>query len=190
MRILLDSHCPSSGSQDPGGGGGPPPGPGDPPPGGGESGGAGGVLTGGGGGINGDKERIFPNLPTWKSDLTRRCVIMNRSIEIQQTDDEETRKQKLAAQASMREISLRLDDRKLMENRNQRVIANQLADIEEKLSSTGRQLFGINWNTIPCGAGFSQANCGALLPCTPPQGKKRRKRNLAPKDPSTTHMVW
>lgn len=163
---MLDSRYPSSGSQEPGGGGGPPPGgppPGGPPP--GSPGGGGDVLTPGGGGLNEGKERIFANLKEWKEALIRRCRLMNRSIEIQQMDDEETRNQKLTAQANMREISVRLYDPKFMENRNQRIIANQLAEMEEKFSATGRKLFGIKWNTIPCGAGFVQANCadGAAL---------------------------
>ena len=138
-------------------GGQPPPGgPGDqqpPPPQGGE------------GNPNGANEIIFPNLRSWKEDLYRRAGILNTSIIINPTDDEDTIKMKREAGENMKQISMRMMDRRLMENKNQRVIANQFAELEEKMSMTGRKLFGIKWNTTPCGAGFVQANCGKLAPC-------------------------
>lgn len=113
-------------------------------------------------------ENIFPNLKAWHTDFSNRLDILNKTIAVTPVDDEETKKMKLGAQEVTRTIGMRLSEPKMMTNRNQRIIANQLADLEEKLSQAGRKLFGIKWNSIPCGAGFAQAQCGNFAPCVPP----------------------
>ena len=110
-------------------------------------------------------ETIFPNLKTWRDDFAKRLDVLNKTIAVTPVDDEETKKMKLSAQEITKTIGMRMSESKMMLNRNQRIIANQLADLEEKLSSAGRKLFGIKWNSIPCGAGFAQAQCGNFASC-------------------------
>lgn len=111
-------------------------------------------------------ETIFPNLKVWREDFAKRLDMLNQTVAVTPVDDDETKKMKQAAQEVTRTLGMRLSEPKMMMNRNQRIIANQLADLEEKLSSAGRKLFGIKWNSVPCGAGFAQAHCGNLAPCT------------------------
>lgn len=116
----------------------------------------------------GPYEIIFPTLRAWDEDLIKRAGLLNNTIIIQKgVDDEEVSKSKREAQEAMKQISNRLFDPRFMDNKNQRVIANQLGELEEKMTNIGRKLFGIRWNTTPCGAGFVQTNCGRMLPCGP-----------------------
>jgi trehalose-6-phosphate synthase len=106
---------------------------------------------------------------SWRTDLEGRARSLNDSIFINpQKDDEEVQKAKKEAIENMKQqVWVRFNDPKLMQNKNQRIIANQFAEFEEKLSLIGRKLFGIKWNTTPCGAGFVQTSCGRIAPCGP-----------------------
>lgn len=116
-----------------------------------------------------DPETIFPNLKSWREDLTKRLDLLNKTIIVAPVDDDETKKSKLSAQEVTKSIWMRMNEPKnsMINRKDQRSIANLLAELEDKLSSVGRKLFGIKWNSIPCGAGFVQAHCGSIAPCTP-----------------------
>lgn len=110
-------------------------------------------------------ENIYPTLKAWREDFGKRLDILNKTIAVTPVDDEETKKMKLSAQEITKTIGMRMVEPKMMMNKNQRIVANQLADLEDKLSVAGRKLFGIKWNSVPCGAGFAQAQCGNFVSC-------------------------
>lgn len=112
-------------------------------------------------------EMIFPNLEGWKKSLQGRIDLVKKFIvpDKNQYEDQEILKIKKIAGEIMKSIEDRLKDKKVMSGKNQRAVANQLSDLEEKLTNAGRRLFGIRWNSLPCGAGFVQSNCGQLRPC-------------------------
>ena len=113
-------------------------------------------------------ELIFPNLEEWKKNINDRLEKAKKFIvsDKGQYEDQEIIKVKRIAADIMNAIEERLKDKKAMNSKNQRSVANQLAELEEKFSNAGRRLFGIRWNAVPCGAGFVQATCGQLKPCT------------------------
>lgn len=110
-----------------------------------------------------EAELIFPNLPAWKTDFTGRVETVKKTVADVSGDDEEVKRVKKIARDIIRTIDNRMKEiEKIV---SQRTVAAQLSDQEEKLSNAGRRLFGIKWNTIPCGAGFVQSNCGKFVGC-------------------------
>lgn len=111
----------------------------------------------------GDLELIFPNLATWKTDFTGRVETVKKTVADVPGDDDEVKRVKKIARDIIRTIDNRMKE--IEKVVSQRTVAAQLSDQEEKLSNAGRRLFGIKWNTIPCGAGFVQSNCGKFAGC-------------------------
>lgn len=116
----------------------------------------------GGGSVN---EAIFPNLPAWIQDISNRMALLTAELTPTPIDDQENARKKKEGLDQLQGIEKGVKDPKLMQNKNQRAIANFLTEVEDKLAGIGRRMFGVRWNTIPCGAGYIHANCGKPSAC-------------------------
>ena len=164
VNIPVTFHAFKVSSQDP------PPPAADPPPAPPADGGApppppadGGAPPAPGGAPPAAPELIFPNLAAWKTDFMGRVDVVKKTVEDVPGDDEEVKRVKKIARDIIRTIDNRMKE--IEKVVSQRTVAAQLSDQEEKLSNAGRRLFGIKWNTTPCGAGFVQSNCGKFAGC-------------------------
>ena len=115
-------------------------------------------------------EKIFPTLKSWVDDILQRMASLTTELTPTPVDDAENGRKKKEGLDQLQGLEKGVKDPKLMANKNQRAIANYLTEVEEKLAGIGRRMFGIRWNTIPCGAGYIHANCGMPAAC-PTSGK-------------------
>lgn len=113
-----------------------------------------------------ENERIFAKLDYWKRDLKLRLSAVKPSLELLPKDDTETIKIKTISKDMISSIELIVGDEGKVAQQDQQKMANTLSNSEDKMTNAGRRLFGIRWNTVPCGAGFVMAYCGEINPCT------------------------
>ena len=82
----------------------------------------------------------------------------------EENDDAATIALKGRFKGQMTQVENMMADEKLMANPNQMDIAYTMAKIESVLNTIGRNLYGINWRTKGCGAGFIlTTECGSQV---------------------------
>lgn len=104
---------------------------------------------------------VHPNLISWKEALLKKKDQIKVDMTPEENDDASTITLKGRFKAQMTQVENMMADDKLMATTNQMDIAYTMAKVESVLNTIGRNLYGINWRTKGCGAGFVLTNeCG------------------------------